>query len=359
MKATRQVNCGGVLIGGGAPVSIQSMTNTDTRDPKATLAQIDRLAEAGCQIIRLAVPDMKAAEGFAEIRKLSPLPMVADIHFDYRLALAAIDAGADKIRINPGNIGSEERVRAVLESAKSARIPVRIGVNAGSLEKPLLEKYGRVCAEALCESAQNAVEYARSFGFEDIVVSLKSSDVAINHKAHKLFRESSDLPMHIGLTEAGASEAAEMKSAVAIGALLLDGIGETVRVSLTGDPLREVILAKKILAAAGVRRSGIDLVSCPTCGRTRVDLPSIALKVEKALAPLSERLAGEGRFIRVAVMGCEVNGPGEASGADFGVACGTGCGLLIRNGEIIKRVDEEEICDQLIALIEDDISGNK
>ena len=355
MKTTRMVNCGGVLIGGGAPVSIQSMTNTDTRDPKATLAQIDRLADAGCQIIRLAVPDMEAAKGFGEIKKLSPLPMVADIHFDYRLAIAAIDAGADKIRINPGNIGSEERVRAVLERAKSARIPVRIGVNAGSLEKGLLAKYGRVCAEALCESAQNAVAYARSFGFEDIVVSLKSSDVRINHEAHRLFRESSDLPLHIGLTEAGASEAAEMKSAVAIGALLLDGIGETMRVSLTGDPLREVVLAKKILAAAGVRRNGIDLVSCPTCGRTRVDLPSIAVKVEKALAPLSENLASRGRFIRVAVMGCEVNGPGEASGADYGVACGTGCGLLIKHGEIIRKVDEDEICDSLIALIDEDI----
>ncbi len=357
MKETRQVRCGSVLIGGGAPVSIQSMTNTDTRDPEATLRQIDRLAEAGCEIIRLAVPDMEAARGFAEIKKRSPLPMVADIHFDYRLALAAIDGGADKIRINPGNIGSEDRVRAVLERAKAAGIPIRIGVNSGSLEKELLKKYGGVCAEALCESALNAVSYARGFGFEDIVVSLKSSDVRMNHEAHKLFRAQSDLPLHIGLTEAGVGEMAELKSSVALGALLLEGIGDTMRISLTGDPLREVLLAKKVLAASGTRRAGIDFVSCPTCGRTRVDLPSIAARVERELAPLAAELEAKGRFIRVAVMGCEVNGPGEASGADFGVACGTGCGLLIKKGQIIRKVPEEDICSGLISLISEELKG--
>ncbi len=355
MKETRQVRCGSVLIGGGAPVSIQSMTNTDTRDPEATLRQIDRLAEAGCEIIRLAVPDMEAARGFAEIKKRSPLPMVADIHFDYRLALAAIDGGADKIRINPGNIGSEDRVRAVLERAKAAGIPIRIGVNSGSLEKELLKKYGGVCAEALCESALNAVSYARGFGFEDIVVSLKSSDVRMNHEAHKLFRAQSDLPLHIGLTEAGVGEMAELKSSVALGALLLEGIGDTMRISLTGDPLREVLLAKKVLAASGTRRAGIDFVSCPTCGRTDVDLESIARRVKERLMPVSERLEKEKKFMRVSVMGCVVNGPGEARGSDYGIACGKGEGAVFRRGQVIKKLPEEALVEGLAEAVERDL----
>ena len=352
MRTTRQVSCGGVLIGGGAPVSIQSMCNTRTSDVGGSLAQIERLADAGCQIIRLAVPDMDAAKGFAEIKKRSPLPMVADIHFDYKLALAAMDGGADKIRINPGNIGSEEKARIVFEKARACGIPVRIGVNSGSLEKELVKKYGGVTAEALCESALHAISYARGFGFEDLVVSIKSSDVEMNHKAHKLLAEKTDIPLHIGLTEAGIGRQAEIKSSAALGALLLDGIGETMRVSLTGDPVREVILAKEILSAVGVRRLGIELVSCPTCGRTRVDLPSIAARVEEEIKPYSKRLENEGRYLRLAVMGCAVNGPGEARSADLGVACGVGEGLIISKGEILKKVPEDEIIPTLISLIE-------
>ncbi len=352
---TKQVKAGKVLIGGGAPVSIQSMTNTDTRDSEATLRQIRALAEAGCEIVRCAVPDMEAAKSLETIAAKSPLPVVADIHFDYRLALAAIDAGADKIRINPGNIGSDEKVRAVLEKAKSNHIPIRIGVNSGSLEKDILERDGGVTAKGLCDSALNAVKYAESFGFDDIVVSLKSSDVKINYEAHKLFRAASDRPMHIGLTEAGVGRNAEIKSAAGIGALLLEGIGDTMRVSLTGDPVREVILAKQILKGCGIRKSGIDFVSCPTCGRTEVDLPTIAERIEKALEPLSEELASKGRFVRVAVMGCAVNGPGEAKSADFGVACGKGEGLLIRKGEIIKKVGEDAIITELLNMINENI----
>ncbi len=351
MRKTRKVFCGSVQIGGGAPVSIQSMTNTDTRDPLATLRQIEALVKEGCQIIRCAVPDMEAAAALAEIKKNSPIPVVADIHFDYRLALAAMDSGVDKIRINPGNIGSDERVAAVLDKAKACGIPVRIGVNSGSLEKDLLEKYGGVTAEALCESALKAVAYAESFGFDDIVVSLKSTDVAMNHAAHKAFAEKSDRPLHIGLTESGVGRMAEIKSAAAIGALLLEGIGDTMRVSLTGDPVREVRLAKQILAATGARKTGIDFVSCPTCGRTRVDLPSIAADIEERLQPVSEKLAAEGKFLRVAVMGCEVNGPGEAKSADIGVACGKGTGLLIEDGRALNTIPEDKIIEALTDLI--------
>ncbi len=351
MRQTKQVCCGKVKIGGGAPVSVQSMTNTDTRDVYATLTQINALAEAGADIVRCTVPDMQAAEAFGRIRKDSPVPLVADIHFDYRLAIAAINNGADKIRINPGNIGSEEKVRAVLERARSAGIPIRIGVNSGSLEKDILAKYGGVCAQAMCESALKAAAYAKSFGLEDIVVSLKCSDVAMNHEAHKLFAAKSDLPLHIGLTEAGIGRDAEIKSVASMSALLLDGIGDTMRVSLTGDPVREVILARKILKACGIRRAGIDLVSCPTCGRTEVDLESIAQSVKDGLAPLSDKLEKEGRFLRVSVMGCVVNGPGEARSSDFGVACGKGEGVLFRSGEVIKKVPEESIVKELIQLI--------
>ena len=347
----KQVMCGNVPIGGGAPISIQSMTNTDTRDVEATYAQIMRLAEAGCQIVRCTVPDMEAAAAFGKIRNLSPIPMVADIHFDYKMAIAAMDNGADKVRINPGNIGSDEKVAAVLDHAKACGIPIRIGVNSGSVEKDIIAKYGGVTAEGLAESALNAVSYARSFGFEDLVVSLKSADVAMNHKAHRLLVEKCDLPIHIGLTEAGVGQMAEIKSTAALGALVLDGIGDTMRVSLTGDPVREVVLAKKILKAVGARKGGIDFVSCPTCGRTRVDLPSIAAEIEQKLAPVSERLEKEGRSLRVSVMGCAVNGPGEARNSDIGVACGKGEGLIIKKGEILRKVPEEAICTELIAEI--------
>ena len=351
-RLSRQVKIGNVLVGGGAPISIQSMTNTDTKDVTACLKQIDALAQAGCQIVRLTVPDLEAAKAFGEIKKACPLPMVADIHFDYKCALAAIENGADKVRINPGNIGSEEKVRMVLDKAKKYSIPIRIGVNSGSLEKEIIAKYGGVTAQGLAESAEKAVRYAESFGFNDVVVSLKSADVEMNYMAHKFLAGKIDNPLHIGLTEAGCGQMAEIKSTAALGALLLEGIGDTMRVSLTGDPVREVLLAKKILKAVGVRKGGIDFVSCPTCGRTKVDLPSIAAEVESKLAPLSEKLEKEGKSLRLAVMGCAVNGPGEAKSADLGVACGQGEGLIICRGEIVKKVPESLICDELIELAE-------
>lgn len=351
MRKSRQIKVGNVLVGGGAPISIQSMTNTDTKDVDSSLRQINQLADAGCDIVRLTVPDLDAAKAFGEIKKRSPLPLVADIHFDYKCALAAMENGADKVRINPGNIGSEEKVRLVLEKAKECKIPIRIGVNSGSLEKDLLIKYGGVTAQALAESAYNAVKYAESFGFADIAVSLKSSDVRINHEAHKLISERIDNPLHIGLTEAGVGEMAEIKSCAALGALLLEGIGDTIRISLTGDPVREVLLAKKLLKAIGIRKGGIDFVSCPTCGRTKVDLPRIAAEIEQSLMPLSEKLAKEGKSLRVAVMGCAVNGPGEAKSADIGVACGHGEGLIIAEGKIIKKVPESMIKSELITQI--------
>ncbi len=349
---TRQVKVGSIRIGGGAPVSIQSMTNTDTRDIFATLKQIDALQEAGCQIVRLAIPDEEAARAFAEIKKSCMLPLVADIHFSYKLALMVMDGGADKVRINPGNIGSDEHVRLVLEKAKACGIPIRIGVNSGSVEKRLLEKYGGVTAEALCESALDAIQYAEGFGFQDLVVSLKSSDVRMNYDAYKLLAAQSDVPLHVGITEAGIGEDARIKSAIGIGSLLLAGIGDTMRVSLTGDPVQEVLLAKKILSDVGLRREGIEFVSCPTCGRTQVDLPRIAEEVKRKLEPISQRLSRQGKFLQVAVMGCPVNGPGEAKNADVGVACGNGVGMIIRKGEMIRKVPENEICSELIREIE-------
>ena len=345
---TRQVKVGSILIGGGAPVSIQSMTNTDTRDVFATLKQIDALQEAGCQIVRLAIPDKEAAVAFAEIKKSCMLPMVADIHFSAELALMVMDGGADKVRINPGNIGSEEKVSAVLSKAKECGIPIRIGVNSGSVEERLLEKYGGVTADALVESALDAIKYAESFGFQDLVVSIKSSDIKMNYDAYKKVSQLTDVPLHVGLTEAGIGEDARRKSALGIGSILLAGIGDTIRVSLTGDPVQEVILAKKILSDIGIRRSGIDFVSCPTCGRTQVDLPSIAAEVKGRLEPYSERLERAGKSLTVAVMGCPVNGPGEAKHADLGVACGKGVGLIIKKGEIVCKVDEGDICKTLI-----------
>lgn len=342
---TKQINVGGVLVGGGAPVSIQSMTNTRTDDVEATLAQIRTLTAAGCDIIRMAVPDMAAAKAVAKIREQSPLPVVVDIHFDYKLALAAIAAGADKVRINPGNIGGEDRVKAVADACRQRNIPIRIGVNGGSLERDVLAKYGRVCPEAMVESAFGHIKLLNKFDFDDICVSLKSSSVPNTMKAYQLMRQESNYPLHIGVTEAGTVKMGTLKSAVGIGGLLALGIGDTMRVSLSADPVEEVYAARDILKAAGIRKDGAELVSCPTCGRTRIDLISLAGEVE-------ERLKSVDKPITVAVMGCVVNGPGEASAADCGIAGGVGEGLLFKKGEIIKKVPQDQLVDELFALIE-------
>ena len=341
----RTVNVGGVRIGGGNPVSIQSMTNTDTRDVKKTVEQINRLALAGCEIVRVAVPDMQAAEAVREIKKRIKLPLVCDIHFDYRLALTCVAGGADKIRINPGNIGSIDRVEAVANACRERGIPIRIGVNGGSLEKNLLEKYKRPTADALVESAFGHIRILENLDFHDIVVSMKVSDVSEMIKAYKKFDEMSDIPLHIGVTEAGTKNAGIIKSAVGIGALLSSGIGDTLRVSLTADPLEEVYAAKEILKVLGLKKGGAELISCPTCGRTRIDMIPIANEVEK-------RLRGIDKNIKVAVMGCAVNGPGEAREADIGVAGGAGEGLIFKKGEIIKKVPESEIVTALMEEIE-------
>jgi len=344
---TKQIIAGGVAIGGGAPVTIQSMTNTDTRDAAATLAQIKALAAAGCEIVRVAVPDTAAAEAIEAIKKDCPLPLVADIHFDYRLAITAAERGADKIRINPGNVGGPENVKKVVEACRSRGIPIRIGVNGGSLERPLLEKYGGPTAEAMLESALGHVRLLNQFDFDDICLSLKASDVVGTVAAYRLAHQAVDYPLHVGVTEAGGGEPALIKSACGIGALLLDGIGDTIRVSLTGDPVREVAAAREILRAAGIRREGVEIVSCPTCGRTEIDL-------ERVLAEVTEALKDCKRTIRVAVMGCAVNGPGEARGADYGVAGGKGWGLLFRRGETVGRVPESEMASALLRMIEED-----
>lgn len=345
---TKVVKCANVYIGGDYPVSIQSMTNVSSKDEKALLEQVNKLAEAGCDIVRIAVPDMESAEVFGKVKKQVNVPLVADIHFDYKLALAAIEAGADKIRINPGNIGSEDRVRAVVEAAKKAGIPIRVGVNSGSLEKDIVEKNGGVTAEGLAESALRNLKLIEDMGFDDLVVSLKSSDVAMNYEAHKILAKQTDHPIHIGVTESGTVKRGKVKSAAGIGALLLEGIGNTMRVSLTADPVEEVIFAKELLEALGIRESKVNLVSCPTCGRTQIDLQGLAEEVEARLEKLDIR-----KGIKVAVMGCVVNGPGEAKEADFGVAGGAGKGVIFAKGEIIKTVKEEEIVDELIKLIEE------
>ena len=342
----KSVQVGNIQIGGGAPVSIQSMCNTRTADVDASIAQIRRLEEAGCEIIRLTVPDMESAEAFGQIKRKAHIPVVADIHFDYRLAIAAIDAGADKIRINPGNIGDEERIRAVVEKARAAHIPIRVGVNSGSLEKDILAKYGRVTAEGLAESALRNVQILEKYDFDDIVISLKSSDVQMNYDAYRIVDQACDRPLHIGVTEAGTPSMGKIKSAAGIGALLLAGIGDTLRVSLTADPVEEVVFAKALLKAIGLRKSGVEIVSCPTCGRTQVDLERIAEAVERR----AESLAGP---MKIAVMGCAVNGPGEAKEADIGVACGRAEGLLFAGGEIIKKVAEKDIVDELMKLAEE------
>ena len=351
---TRQVRCGDVLIGGGAPVSIQSMTNVDSRDEHALTEQIARLADAGCQIVRISVPDAEAAEVFGSVkRKFQRLPLVADIHFDYRMAIEAIRQGADKIRINPGNIGGPERVREVVRAAKEREIPIRVGVNSGSLEKPILTKYGGVTAAALAESALYNLAMIEDLGYDRLVVSLKASDVTLNYEAHRLLASQTDVPVHIGITEAGTPKRGKLKSAIGIGSLLLCGIGDTMRVSLTADPVEEVLFAKEILRTLGMRTSSIDLVSCPTCGRTKINLEALANEVEAKLAPLEDALLAKGYpSIKVVVMGCAVNGPGEAREADFGVAGGDGQGLLFANGEIVRSaVPEDKLAEELLALI--------
>jgi len=342
---TKQINVGGVPIGGGAPVTIQSMTNTPTQNVAATLDQIKKLASAGCEIVRVAVPDMDAARAVGKIKENSPIPLVVDIHFDYRLALEAIAAGADKVRINPGNIGGEDRVKAVADACRLKNIPIRIGVNGGSLEKPILAKYGKICPEAMVESAFGHIRLLNRYDFDDICVSLKSSSVPVTMRAYQLMAEQSDYPLHIGVTEAGTVKMGTLKSAVGIGGLLALGVGDTMRVSLSADPVEEVYAARDILKAAGIRREGPELVSCPTCGRTKIDLIALAGEVE-------ERLKAVDKPITVAVMGCAVNGPGEASAADCGIAGGTGEGLLFQKGEIIKKVPQERLVDELFALIE-------
>ena len=342
---TKQIMVGGVPIGGGAPVTIQSMTNTRTDDVEATLHQIRTLAAAGCEIIRVAVPDMAAAKAVGKIKEGSPIPVVVDIHFDYKLALEAIAAGADKVRINPGNIGGADHVKAVAQACARRGVPIRIGVNGGSLEKPLLAKYGGVCPEAMVESAFGHIRLLNQFDFDDICVSLKSSSVPMTMKAYRLMSQASDYPLHIGVTEAGTVRMGTLKSAVGIGGLLALGIGDTMRVSLSADPVEEVYAAKEILKAAGVRKEGAELVSCPTCGRTRIDLIALANEVE-------ERLKTVDKPITVAVMGCVVNGPGEASAADCGIAGGVGEGLLFKKGQIVKKVPQEQLVDELFALIE-------
>ncbi len=342
---TRQILVGGVPIGGGAPVVIQSMLNTKTTDVEGSLNQIKQLATAGCQIARLAVPNMEAARGFAEICKESPLPLVADIHFDYKLAIAAAEGGAAKIRINPGNICGEDRVKAVVDVCKERHIPIRIGVNGGSLDKRLLEKYGHPTAEALVESAFQHLELLEKQGFYDTCVSMKSSTVPTMVAAARLFRSKCDYPIHIGVTETGPVKQGLMKSAMGIGALLLDGIGDTIRVSLTDDPVEEVYAAKDILKAAGLRKEGVNIVSCPTCGRTRIDLIGLVNQVDAALKDCEKP-------ITVAVMGCVVNGPGEAREADIGIAGGDGWGMLFEKGEQVEKLPYEELLPALLARIE-------
>ncbi|MDY4222419.1 MAG: flavodoxin-dependent (E)-4-hydroxy-3-methylbut-2-enyl-diphosphate synthase [Candidatus Faecousia sp.] len=342
---TRQILVGNVPIGGGAPVSIQSMLNTRTTDVEGSLSQIKKLAAAGCQIVRLAVPNREAARGFAEICRESPLPLVADIHFDYQLAILAAEGGASKIRINPGNIGGAERVRAVVEVCKDRHIPIRIGVNGGSLDKALLEKYGHPTPEALVESAFQHLELLEKEGFYDTCVSMKSSTVPNMVAAARLFRSRCDYPLHIGVTETGPVRQGLIKSAMGIGALLLDGIGDTLRVSLTDDPVEEVYAAKDILKAAGLRKEGVDIISCPTCGRTRIDLIGLVNQVDQALKNCQKP-------ITVAVMGCIVNGPGEAREADIGIAGGDGWGTIFEKGQQVAKLPYDELLPALLERIE-------
>ncbi len=337
---TREVQIGDKVIGGNHPILIQSMTNTKTENVEATVEQIQHLTAAGCDIIRCAVPTMEAALALLKIKEQITIPLVADIHFDYKLAIAAIENGADKIRINPGNIGSKERIRAVVEAAKAKNIPIRVGVNSGSLEKELVEKYHGVTAEGLVESALDKVHIIEDLGYDNLVISIKSSDVLMCVRAHELIAEQTDYPLHVGITESGTLTSGNIKSSIGLGLILHQGIGDTIRVSLTGDPLEEIKSAKLILRTLGLRKGGIEVVSCPTCGRTQIDLISLANKVENMVADIPLDL-------KVAVMGCVVNGPGEAKEADLGIAGGIGEGLLMKHGEIIKKLPEDELLEAL------------
>ena len=342
---TKQIRVGSVPIGGGAPIVIQSMLNTATTDVEGSLAQITALKQAGCEIARLAVPDMEAAKGFAQIAAASPLPLVADIHFDYRLAIAAAEGGASKIRINPGNIGGEDRVKAVVDCCKAHKIPIRIGVNGGSLDKKLLEKYGHPTPEALVESALEHAALLEKYDFTDICLSMKSSNVPLMMQAYRLMSEKVDYPLHVGVTETGTEYMGTIKSAMGIGGLLCMGIGDTIRVSLTADPVREVVAAKAILKAAGLRKTGVNLIACPTCGRTKIDLIGLANRVEEALQDCEKELT-------VAVMGCIVNGPGEAREADIGIAGGDGCGVIFVKGELKEKLPYDELLPTLLRYID-------
>ena len=338
---TKTVRIGNAVIGGGNPILIQSMTNTPTEDVRATVAQILELEKAGCDIIRCTVPNRQAADAIAEIKKQIHIPLVADIHFDYRMAIAAIENGADKIRINPGNIGDNSKIKAVVDTAKDHNIPIRVGVNSGSLEKDLVVKYGGVTAEGLVESALDKVKIIEDLGYDNLVISIKSSDVPMCIKAHELIASKTDHPLHVGITEAGTVYRGSIKSAVGLGVILYQGIGDTIRVSLTGNPVEEIKAAKYILQTLGIRKSGIEVVSCPTCGRAKIDLIGLANQVETLAASYSNLK------IKIAVMGCVVNGPGEAKEADIGIAGGDGCGVLIKHGEIVKKVEEDRLLEVL------------
>ena len=346
-ESTKQISVGGVLVGGGAPVSVQTMCSTKTWDVEATVAQIRAMQAAGADIVRIAIPDMEAAKAVSAIKEQTSVPLVADIHFDYRLALEAAARGIDKIRINPGNIGAPENVKAVAEACKQRHIPIRIGVNAGSLEKRLLEKYGHPCAEAMVESARDHVELLNRYDFDDICLSLKTSSVPLTVESYRLAAEVFDYPLHPGVTETGTEWNGTIQSAVGIGTLLCEGIGNTIRVSLTADPVREVSAGIAIVKAAGLRPGGVKFVSCPTCGRTEIDLISLASEVEARVKDMK-------RDITVAVMGCVVNGPGEAREADYGIAGGKGKGLLFKKGEVLGTYPYDELCERLIELIEND-----
>lgn len=347
-RDTRRIKVGNIYIGGQDNVIIQSMTNTNTADVEATVAQIKALETEGCELVRVTVNTVEAAKAIREIKKRINIPLVADIHFDYKLAIMAIENGIDKLRINPGNIGDDSKVEAVVSKAKEYNVPIRIGVNAGSLEKSILEKYGKPCAEALVESGMYHIRLLEKFDFHDIIISLKSSNVKMMNKAYRMIKEKIDYPLHLGVTEAGTIFQGTIKSAIGIGSLLLDDIGDTIRVSLTADPVEEIGVAKEILKVLGIREEGTEIISCPTCGRTEIDLIGLAQKVEDEFGKMD-------RKIKIAVMGCVVNGPGEAREADYGVAGGKGVGVLFKKGEIVKKVDEKDILDELRKLIEEDI----
>ena len=345
MNSKNKVKVGNIFIGGDAPVTIQSMLNTPADDIEASVLQAKRLEEAGCEIIRAAVPNREAVNLIYALKEAVGVPIVADIHFDYKIALDCVSAGVDKIRINPGNIGSDDRVKAVADACKAAGVPIRIGVNSGSLEKSILQKYGHPTAEALCESALYHASLLEKFDFNDIVLSMKSSTVATTVKAYELAAEKTDYPLHLGVTETGTEYGGIIKSSAGIGSLLLHGIGDTIRISLTADPVREVVAAKELLRSVGLRNDGVEFVSCPTCGRTKIDLISLANKVQ-------ESLSGINKHIKVAVMGCVVNGPGEAKEADIGIAGGDGCALIFKKGEILRKVPEDMIIEELLMEIE-------